>query len=393
MKHSIWKSLRLKLVLYGAASLLLAGVTESILAMLLYLMSTVLGVSRQDTVYQADVSYGQDAAQMPSTVLKHLEQLGSDSLYTMIAVGILAGVFLFVAYFLFLTRGLTRDLSNLAAGISSMTMERPRRLPVKRQDEIGEIARSVNEMTEELTRLMDAEREALQTNKEMIACLAHDLRTPLTSLNGYLNLMMDTDKYDAAQRQHFTEVALRKADRLEGLIQDLFDYTKLMSGEITLHRKQVDFVKLIEQMVEEFYPLMEDNELHCCFDSAWKSLELAVDPDLMARAVQNLLSNAVKYGKDGKQIRICLQERDGIVLSVTNYGLIIPEESLDMIFERFYRVEGARSPQTGGTGLGLNIAREIIVLHGGSITAQSSLQGTIFEIFLPWQNETEDAEF
>lgn len=393
MKHSIWKSLRLKLVLYGAASLLLAGVTESILAMLLYLMSTVLGVSRQDTVYQADVSYGQDAAQMPSTVLKHLEQLGSDSLYTMIAVGILAGVFLFVVYFLFLTRGLTRDLSNLAAGISSMTMERPRRLPVKRQDEIGEIARSVNEMTEELTRLMDAEREALQTNKEMIACLAHDLRTPLTSLNGYLNLMMDTDKYDAAQRQHFTEVALRKADRLEGLIQDLFDYTKLMSGEITLHRKQVDFVKLIEQMVEEFYPLMEDNELHCSFDSAWKSLELAVDPDLMARAVQNLLSNAVKYGKDGKQIRICLQERDGIVLSVTNYGLIIPEESLDMIFERFYRVEGARSPQTGGTGLGLNIAREIIVLHGGSITAQSSLQGTIFEIFLPWQNETEDAEF
>ena len=393
MKHSIWKSLRLKLVLYGAVSLLLAGVTESILAMLLYLMSTVLGVSRQDTVYQADVSYGQDAAQMPSTVLKHLEQLGSDSLYTMIAVGILAGVFLFVVYFLFLTRGLTRDLSNLAAGISSMTMERPRRLPMKRQDEIGEIARSVNEMTEELTRLMDAEREALQTNKEMIACLAHDLRTPLTSLNGYLNLMMDTDKYDAAQRQHFTEVALRKADRLEGLIQDLFDYTKLMSGEITLHRKQVDFVKLIEQMVEEFYPLMEDNELHCSFDSAWKSLELAVDPDLMARAVQNLLSNAVKYGKDGKQIRICLQERDGIVLSVTNYGLIIPEESLDMIFERFYRVEGARSPQTGGTGLGLNIAREIIVLHGGSITAQSSLQGTIFEIFLPWQNETEDAEF
>ncbi len=393
MKHSIWKSLRLKLVLYGAASLLLAGVTESILAMLLYLMSTVLGVSRQDTVYQADVSYGQDAAQMPSTVLKHLEQLGSDSLYTMLAVGILAGVFLFVVYFLFLTRGLTRDLSNLAAGISSMTMERPRRLPMKRQDEIGEIARSVNEMTEELTRLMDAEREALQTNKEMIACLAHDLRTPLTSLNGYLNLMMDTDKYDAAQRQHFTEVALRKADRLEGLIQDLFDYTKLMSGEITLHRKQVDFVKLIEQMVEEFYPLMEDNELHCSFDSAWKSLELAVDPDLMARAVQNLLSNAVKYGKDGKQIRICLQERDGIVLSVTNYGLIIPEESLDMIFERFYRVEGARSPQTGGTGLGLNIAREIIVLHGGSITAQSSLQGTIFEIFLPWQNETEDAEF
>ena len=197
-------------------------------------------------------------------------------------------------------------------------------LPVDRQDEIGEIARSVHQMTEELSRLMASEREALQSNKEMIACLAHDLRTPLTSLSGYLNLAMDTDKYDVEQRQHFAEVAARKADRLEGLIQDLFDYTKLMSGEITLHRHRIDFVKLVEQMIEEFYPLLEENELTCSFQTECRELEMDVDPDLMARAVQNLLSNAVKYGKDGKQIIIRLEKGRNVTFSVTNYGLIIP---------------------------------------------------------------------
>ena len=111
----------------------------------------------------------------------------------------------------------------------------------------------------------------------------------------------------------------------------------------------------------------------------------------MARAVQNLLSNAVKYGRDGKQIIIRLEQEQNVMFSVTNYGLIIPEESLDMIFERFYRVEGARSPGTGGTGLGLNIAKEIIMLHGGTIAVESSLQGTVFSVEIPLEKITEDA--
>ena len=234
--------------------------------------------------------------------------------------------------------------------------------------------------------LTEAEREALQTNKELIACVAHDLRTPLTSVIGYLNLAMETEKYDVAQRQHYAEIAVKKANRLEGLIQDLFDYTRLMSGEITLHRQNIDFVKLLEQMIEEFYPLFQENGLSCSFDSDIGRLEMELDPELMARAIQNLLGNAVKYGKDGKQIKLQLRKGDGIVFSVTNYGLVIPKESLDLIFERFYRVEESRSPQTGGTGLGLNIAREIIFLHGGTIAVESGTQGTVFTVTLPVQN-------
>lgn len=400
MKHNIWKSLRMKLVLYGTASLLLAAATEGILALLLYLMSTVLGVSRQNSLYDysnvtsdhIEAYFTEGNSGMKTSFLRTLGNIGDDTLYTIAVVGMAAGLLLFIFYFLLLTRKVTGDLSDIADGISSMTRDREAgSLPVDRQDEIGEIARSVHQMTEELSRLMASEREALQSNKEMIACLAHDLRTPLTSLSGYLNLAMDTDKYDVEQRQHFAEVAARKADRLEGLIQDLFDYTKLMSGEITLHRHRIDFVKLVEQMIEEFYPLLEENELTCSFQTECRELEMDVDPDLMARAVQNLLSNAVKYGKDGKQIIIRLEKGRNVTFSVTNYGLIIPEKSLDMIFERFYRVEGARSPGTGGTGLGLNIAKEIITLHGGTITVESGLQGTVFSMEIPQKEATEDA--
>lgn len=400
MKHNIWKSLRMKLVLYGTASLLLAAATEGILALLLYLMSTVLGVSGQNSLYDysnvtsdhTEAYFTEGNSGMKTSFLRTLGNIGDDTLYTIAVVGMAAGLLLFIFYFLLLTRKVTGDLSDIADGISSMTRDREAgSLPVDRQDEIGEIARSVHQMTEELSRLMASEREALQSNKEMIACLAHDLRTPLTSLSGYLNLAMDTDKYDVEQRQHFAEVAARKADRLEGLIQDLFDYTKLMSGEITLHRRRIDFVKLVEQMIEEFYPLLEENELTCSFQTECRELEMDVDPDLMARAVQNLLSNAVKYGKDGKQIIIRLEKGRNVTFSVTNYGLIIPEKSLDMIFERFYRVEGARSPGTGGTGLGLNIAKEIITLHGGTITVESGLQGTVFSVEIPRKEATEDA--
>jgi len=400
LKHNIWKSLRMKLVLYGTASLLLAAATEGILALLLYLMSTVLGVSRQNSLYDysnvtsdhTEAYFTEGNSGMKTSFLRTLGNIGDDTLYTIAVVGMAAGLLLFIFYFLLLTRKVTGDLSDIADGISSMTRDREAgSLPVDRQDEIGEIARSVHQMTEELSRLMASEREALQSNKEMIACLAHDLRTPLTSLSGYLNLAMDTDKYDVEQRQHFAEVAARKADRLEGLIQDLFDYTKLMSGEITLHRRRIDFVKLVEQMIEEFYPLLEENELTCSFQTECRELEMDVDPDLMARAVQNLLSNAVKYGKDGKQIIIRLEKGRNVTFSVTNYGLIIPEKSLDMIFERFYRVEGARSPGTGGTGLGLNIAKEIITLHGGTITVESGLQGTVFSVEIPRKEATEDA--
>lgn len=258
---------------------------------------------------------------------------------------------------------------------------------INREDEIGEVVTQVNRMHSEIERLMKSEREALQANKEMITCVAHDLRTPLTSIIGYLQLATDVEKYPVEERQKYASIAMRKADRMQGLIEELFSYTKLMSGEITLHRSSIDIVKLVEQMTEEFYPLFMENNLEYTLEQNVYSLILDVDGELIARAVSNLISNAVKYGKDGKAVYIELEKYDSeLQIRVTNFGLIIPEDSVEHIFDRFYRVESSRSSQTGGTGLGLNIAQEIAVLHGGKITVRSGINGTCFTIALPIDN-------
>ena len=187
-------------------------------------------------------------------------------------------------------------------------------------------------------------------------------------------------------------IAMRKANRMQGLIEELFNYTKLMSGEITLHKDNIDIVKLVGQMTEEFYPLFMENNLEYTLRQNINSLIMEVDGELIARAVSNLISNAVKYGKDGKAVHIEIEKYDTeLQIRVTNFGLVIPEESIEHIFDKFYRVESSRSAQTGGTGLGLNIAQEIAILHGGKITVQSSVKGTCFTIALP-VNSTKDDE-
>ena len=262
---------------------------------------------------------------------------------------------------------------------------------IERQDEIGEIAGRINEMTAQINQLIKSERDALQSNKDLIACVAHDLRTPITSVKGYLDLALDTKHYDLEQRQKYVRIAQTKANRLEYLIHDLFNYTKLTSGEITLHRSKIDLVQLVEQMVEEFYPLFQEEELECTTKYNISYLEMNMDGELIARAVQNLLSNAIKYGKDGKHVYVeleCLEQE--VQIRVTNYGLVIPEESIKHLFDKFYRVERSRNVKTGGTGLGLNIAQEIVHLHGGRIKVTSGASGTCFTIALPLQKEEEE---
>lgn len=381
----------MKLVLYSVASLVMALVTEFGIGMLLYSVSTMMGAAntgygfRQKRPDRFPKSRIQNANGTVWSTLHRLQRMERSTLYTIIIVIVIVGMLLFILYFLLLTRRITKDLSYISNRITDIARGNLyETISINRQDEIGEIAYRVNEMTAEIIRLMKSEREALQTNKDLITCVAHDLRTPLTSVIGYLQLAMDTEKYAVEERQKYAQIASQKANRLEGLIQDLFSYTKLMSGEISLHRCDIDIVKLIEQMVEEFYPLFQDNGLQCHFSKNTEKLIMNLDPNLIARAIQNLLGNAVKYGKDGKQILISVEKMDQEVqLCVTNYGLIIPQESLNMIFEKFYRVEESRSRQTGGTGLGLNIAKEIIVLHGGTIDVESGEQGTVFTIALP----------
>jgi len=387
LKRSIYRSLRAEIVIYALASLILAVITEFAIGFVLVMVSRTFGVSK----------YGYGRRHVPIEgeaynlrtrlpVYNGIRRWNKDTLVVIMFIILVIGFILFIFYFLLFTRRITKDMSyisNCISGIAAGEMD-VKITGINRDDEIGEIVTQVNHMSREIERLMKSEREALQANKDMIACVAHDLRTPLTSIIGYLQLATDTSKYTMEERQKYAGIAMRKADRMQGLIEELFSYTKLMSGEISLHRSNIDIIKLVVQMTEEFYPLFVENGLEYSLKQNVNSLIMDIDGELMARAVSNLISNAIKYGRDGKAVYIELEKYENeLQIRVINFGMVIPEESIGHIFDKFYRVEGSRSQQTGGTGLGLNIAQEIALLHGGKITVSSGHNGTCFTIALP----------
>jgi two-component system sensor histidine kinase VanS len=213
--------------------------------------------------------------------------------------------------------------------------------------------------------------------------VAHDLRTPLTSIIGYLELVSDQNKLTPEVRRKYIEVAYNKSKRLEKLIEDLFAYTNYSFGQTTLEITEIDMVKFMNQLIDEFYPSFTENKLEYEFVTSVSSAEVLADGNLLARAFANLIGNAIKYGSDGKRIEISLHKENGkVIVAITNYGRLIPEDELDNIFERFYRVEGSRSSETGGTGIGLAIVKSIIKMHEGTIHVKSDLNGTVFQVAL-----------
>lgn len=392
-----FKSIRTEIIVYCFFSVILAMITDIVLGGLIYTVSSTLGKKQYDKVPVSPPPgrgvrfsrHGDDLGMSTGRLVRHLSR---DTLVSFMLVTVIATICFFIIYFLLFIKRIVKDMTYISDRIIDIADGKSdEKIIIERQDEVGEIAGRINEMTEQINQLITSERDALQSNKDLIACVAHDLRTPITSVKGYLELALDTKHYDLEQRQKYVRIAQTKANRLEYLIHDLFNYTKLTSGEITLHRSKIDLVQLVEQMVEEFYPLFQEEELECTTKYNISYLEMNMDGELIARAVQNLLSNAIKYGKDGKHVYVeleCLEQE--VQIRVTNYGLVIPEESIKHLFDKFYRVERSRNVKTGGTGLGLNIAQEIVHLHGGRIQVTSGASGTCFTIALPLHKEEEE---
>lgn len=392
-----FKSIRTEIIVYCFFSVILAMITDIVLGGLIYTVSSTLGKKQYDKVPVSPPPgrgvrfsrHGDDLGMSTGRLVRHLSR---DTLVSFMLVTVIATICFFIIYFLLFIKRIVKDMTYISDRIIDIADGKSdEKIIIERQDEIGEIAGRINEMTEQINQLITSERDALQSNKDLIACVAHDLRTPITSVKGYLELALDTKHYDLEQRQKYVRIAQTKANRLEYLIHDLFNYTKLTSGEITLHRSKIDLVQLVEQMMEEFYPLFQEEELECTTKYNISYLEMNMDGELIARAVQNLLSNAIKYGKDGKHVYVeleCLEQE--VQIRVTNYGLVIPEESIKHLFDKFYRVERSRNVKTGGTGLGLNIAQEIVHLHGGRIQVTSGASGTCFTIALPLHKEEEE---
>lgn len=297
---------------------------------------------------------------------------------------VLLGIGVFSVSFLLLQSRSMRYISRISSAMREIAEgDLNITLDVEGDDEFADMAENLNNMVEELRQLMDKERESERTKNELITNVAHDLRTPLTSIIGYLELLSGPVKLNEEMQKKYLDITYKKSKRLQKLIEDLFGFTKLNYGKISMKVSKVDIVKLLSQMLEEFYPNFMEKNLAYELQSNVTAKVITADGNLLARLFDNLINNAIKYGSEGKKIIVKVDATDTVVtVSVTNFGYVIPKEELPLLFEKFYRVEQSRSANTGGTGLGLAIAKNIVDMHGGTIGVTSDLNGTVFTVKL-----------
>ncbi len=228
-----------------------------------------------------------------------------------------------------------------------------------------------------------AVRDAEQRKNDLIVYLAHDLKTPLTSVIGYLTLLRDEPQISPELRGKYTGIALEKAERLEDLINEFFDITRFNLTNLTLEREMVNLTRMLEQITYEFQPVMAEKDLTWQLHLA-PDLQLVCDPDKLERVFDNLFRNAVNYSYRETAISVSLEEQSGFaVIQVKNHGKTIPPDKLGRLFEQFFRLDSSRASATGGAGLGLAIAKEIVELHGGLITAESADESIAFTVAIP----------
>lgn len=355
MKNNVFRSFRFEIVLYSLISLIYTLLSVAVVYIGVYIFF-----------------FREEGRTLSTTSL---------TILTIISVS--AAIILFITYFLILTKKFVLYMGRIVDGINEISQGNfSHRVVINNEDEFAIIGDKLNEMADNINNIMENERKTENAKNELITSVAHDLRTPLTSIIGYLDLVSAKELSPATQRKYI-EIAYNKSLRLENLIEDLFTYTKFDFGEVQPIKTEVDVVKLIKQLLDEFYPRFEECKLEYSFHTNVESAVLIVDGDLLARALANLISNAIKYGKSGRDIKINLdKQKDCVIISITNYGEVIPEADLKKIFQKFYRVETSRSSETGGSGLGLAIADRIISIHGGSLVANSDNNGTVFTVTL-----------
>lgn len=294
----------------------------------------------------------------------------------------------FLVYMLGLSKRWSQDFDQIRFGTQEMAGGNlQQHIPVFTNDELGELAANMNQVSVQLERALEEERLAVQAKNELITNVSHDLRTPLTSILGYLELI-EKDRYkDEVELRYYTSIALEKSQRLERMVNDLFEYTRVNYGGTRLNTAKIDLAELLSQCSAQFYPLLMEEKMDIQTEFLSGNLMITADGDKLARVFENLIVNAIKYGKEGKTIDLkAYQDGDTAVVKVINYGTPIPQTDLPHLFDRFYRVEKSRSINTGGSGLGLAISKGIVELHKGSIKAYSSEKETVFQVTLPMKS-------
>jgi len=266
------------------------------------------------------------------------------------------------------------------------------RILASKDDDLQEFIDSIHVLVDSTVEAMEEERRIEQTKDELITNVSHDIRTPLTSIIGYLGLVEEGRYQSTDQAYNYVHTAYKKSRQMKALVDDLFEYTTVRQASTTLDVIEFDMVQLLEQLAIDFQIEAEAVGITIDINASTDRYRMQGDSEKLVRVFSNLLSNALKYGKDGQKIAMELKplsdERVRIVIK--NDGKKIPDDALEQLFERFYRAESSRSQESASTGLGLAIAKSIVELHSGTITAETDEKWTAFIIELPRVSPTND---
>lgn len=303
-------------------------------------------------------------------ILKHLELIMGAAI-----------MLVFLILFHFTRTWFTRYFDEMVKGVDKLASGTDEEIQMCEElsfmeDELNEVRRKLKKRTEEA-------KAAEQRKNDLVVYLAHDIKTPLTSVIGYLSLLEEAPDMSAEQKAKYMHIALDKAYRLERLINEFFEITRYNLQQIHLETETIDLSYMLVQMADEFYPILKahGNTIEI---KAKEDLHVHADAMKLARVFNNILKNAVAYSYPGSVIKIVAESTEKEVrILFQNKGKTISKQKLDMLFEKFFRLDDARATNTGGAGLGLAIAKEIVALHGGTIAADSEEEMTTFTVTLP----------
>lgn len=284
-------------------------------------------------------------------------------------------------------RKLRRSIQQVTSGNYGVQCE------VEYDDELGSLATNINVLSKTLLAkekeseklkekeraALDIERNAERQKNELITNVAHDLRTPLTTIVGYLELIKDDTALSKEDVHKYSGIAYEKSIRLQEMMDDLFEFTKLDNADIKLNKSMINLSGLIMQMTDEFYPSFKDCNITPIVDLPEENIYVQGDGQLLARVFDNLISNALKYGYHNTDLKIEVSgDEKYATVKVINHGDTIASEDIPLLFNKFYRTDSSRNSKTGGTGLGLAITKNIVDLHHGDISVTSDDQITTF---------------
>jgi len=249
--------------------------------------------------------------------------------------------------------------------------------------ELDFMENKLNQIKNNLEKQKKAALDAEQRKNDLVVYLAHDIKTPLTSVIGYLSLLDEAPDMPPEQKAKYIGITLEKAYRLEQLINEFFEITRFNLQTIVLNKEKINLLFMLQQISDEFYPMLAPQGKEVSVNVP-TGLSLRADADKLARVFNNILKNAIAYSDENSLIDISAKQQDkNIVIIFTNQGNPIPQAKLKTIFEKFYRLDSARSTNTGGAGLGLAIAQEIVTAHDGTICLKSNTENTTFTVELP----------